>query len=597
MGALSGETVKLIDPADPERHKEVRAQLQRILAHARFSNTRRLSNLLRYVVEQALAGQTERVKEYTLGVEVFGRGTQFDSRLDSIVRVEASKLRSRLAAYYQEAGASDPILIELPRGSYVPVMTPREPLPARQRAPGSIAVLPFLNLSLDADGEYFADGMTEEVINRLGSVPRLRVVSRTSAFQFKGKTGDSQEIGARLGADYLVEGSVRKWGEQLRVTAQLIEARSGYQLWSQAYDETLTQVFAIQKAMAAAICAALGQALTASLTVSPGNEKPASMDAYRAYLRARFHRNQWTVEGFSKSVEYFEKALECEPDYVQALAGLAEVYTFRTIIGDVAPGPYFELARACALRAIALSHDSAQAHLSLAWIYHIYDWHWEAGDAEIRRALALEPSFAEAYHLNGIVLGLRQRVREASDSFVTALELDPLSLVINTHAALVPCFSGDFAAAEDLIRRALSMDPNFSEAHWTQACIYELQGQYHQALGEYQIAMQLSQANPFLLGEQACLHALLGDTQHARELLNQIEAACSVPHPAATVIARLYFLLCEHDKSNEWLGRAFEAKDVQLPWICSDPRYEGLWTLPRLQSFRQRWIASAAVNG
>jgi adenylate cyclase len=588
--------VNPIDLTDPQRQQDVRAQLQRILIHPTFSHAKRLSCLLRYVVEQALAGRADELKEYTLGLEVFGRGTHFDPRLDSIVRVEASKVRSRLTAYYMDVGAKDPIVIQLPRGSYIPLITRHAPLAARQHAPGAIAVLPFVNLSLDADGEYFADGTTEEVINKLGSVASLRVVSRTSAFQFKGTTGDIRDIGARLGADYVVEGSVRKSAEQLRVTAQLIEVRSGYQLWSQGYDQTLTQVFAIQQEIASAICAALGQALPTRPNALTAEGTPESMHAYRAYLRARFHRGQWTPEGASRSIEYFQKALEYQPDSVAALAGMAEAYTLRAISGDVAPGPYMELARGAAMRALSLSPDSAQAHLAMAWIYHVYDWQWQQGDAEIRDALALEPSFADAHHLNGILLGLRGRFREASQSFVTALQLDPLSLVINTHAALIPYVAGDFTKSEDQLRSALSMDPHFAEAHWMLGWIYERQQKYGEALNELQTAVQLSKENPNLLGDMACVHALMGDRRLARDLLIKLVGAGHPPHPAATAIARIHLLLDEPHESNAWLGNAFEARDVLLPWICGEPRYEGLWALPALQSFRQRFIASAAVN-
>jgi tetratricopeptide (TPR) repeat protein len=286
----------------------------------------------------------------------------------------------------------------------------------------------------------------------------------------------------------------------------------------------LTEIFTIQKAIASAICDALGATL-ANMPATRNAERPApSMDAYRAYLRARFHRNQWTAEGFSKSIEYFQKALDYEPNYVQALAGISEAHILRAILGDVAPEPYFTLAREAAERAIALSQSSAQAYLSLAWIYHLYDWQWKAGDAQIRQALALEPNFAEAHHLNGIALGVRGRLRDASQSFARALQLDPLSLVIHTHAALIPYFSGDFSGAEGQLRSALSMDRNFVEAHWILGWIYECQQKYEQALNEFQTAIDLSKENPIIMGDKACVHALMGNSGHAREILSQLGA-------------------------------------------------------------------------
>src|SRR3954451_12744550 len=222
-----------------------RTQLEKVLAHSMFSGAPRLSSLLRYLLEETLAGRGDQLKEYTLGVAVLGRGSGFDPRLDSIVRVEASKLRARLETYYKNAGAKDDILIELPRGSYVPRIVPRAREVDAPRAAGAIAVLPFVNLGPEPDNEYLSDGLTEEIIDRLGTVPGMRVVARTSAFQFKEKGGNVQEIGRALGAEHLIEGSIRKSQNRLRVSARLIEAATGYRVWSRVYEQQLDDVFGL----------------------------------------------------------------------------------------------------------------------------------------------------------------------------------------------------------------------------------------------------------------------------------------------------------------------------------------------------------------
>lgn len=262
-------------------------QLERIISSSAFSCAPRLSSLLRYIVTETLAGRGDQLKEYRLGVEALGRASSFDPRLDSIVRVEASKLRSRLAAYYKEAGANDAVLIELPRGSYAVQITARkwsvDAPPVR-----TVAVLPFVNHGPDTDAEYLADGLTEELIDRLGAAPAMRVVARTSAFQFKGNAGNIREIGRVLGASYVIEGSVRKSAGRLRVNARLIDAESGYQLWSRTFDETVEDIFGVQITLASAIGAAFGAHIPPENAANNG----LGTEAYRAYLRGRFHRSQ-----------------------------------------------------------------------------------------------------------------------------------------------------------------------------------------------------------------------------------------------------------------------------------------------------------------
>jgi adenylate cyclase len=573
---------------DATQHDAAWDQLKRIVACPAFSGAPRLSSLLRYIVTETLAGRGDQLKEYKLGVEALDRASSFDPRLDSIVRVEASKLRSRLAAYYKGAGADDPVLMELPRGSYAVRITSRErsgePLPV-----GTVAVLPFVNHGPDTDAEYLADGLTEELIDRLGAVPAMRVVARTSAFQFKANAGNIREIGRVLGARYVIEGSIRKSAQRLRVNARLIDAESGYQLWSRSFDETIDDVFGVQITIAAAIGAAFG----AHLPVQPATtgQNRLGTHAYQAYLRGRFHRSQWTMQSFDKSIECFQVALASEPNSPTVLGALSEASTMRAMLGDLAPAEHLASAREAAQRAIAMDEACAHAHLSLGWIHHLYHWQWESGQAEFERAVQLNPSFAEAYHLKGIFLALRRRVPEAEASFAKALELDPLSLVIRTHTAIVPYFSGNFRDAESRLGAAIDMDPRFPEAHWMLGLTYDSQGNYRSALEEFQRAIDLGGENPTLIADTAFVHIRLGELQAAHGILARLENGFPRPHPAASSVARIYLALGEREKSNTWLEEAFESRDAMLPWACSDTRYQDLWTLPSFSDFRRRMIA------
>lgn len=457
--------------------------------------------------------------------------------------------------------------------------------------PGTVAVLPFANLGPDLDTDYLSDGLTEEIIDRLGSIPGMRVVARTSAFQFKQKGGDVQEIGRALKAEYLIEGSIRKSQNRIRVNARLVDASTGYQVWSRTYNEMRDDVFSIQAAIADTIAVALGRSpcLSPDRVVKPG----LAGDAYHFYLRGRFHRNQWTFEGFKKSIDYFGRALNLEPGSAQLLAALAEAQVMQVVGGHVPCCQQMERARSFAKRALALDDQCAQAHLALGWIHHIYDWQWDSGLAEFDRALEMNPSFAEAWHLKGLFLALRRRVTEAERSFQRAMEFDPLSLVIQAHAALVPYFGDKLGDAELRAQTTLAMDSNFAETHWVLGLICERQGRYREALQSLQKAAQLGGETPTMLGDIGFVHARLGNIALAREIAAQLEKHSVRPHPAASSLARIYLCLGERATSITWLEEAFEARDVMLPWACADPRYEDMWSLTALSGLRQQILDSA----
>ncbi len=580
---------------DDSEKQAARKQLERMLADPAFSSAPRLSSLLRFIVGETLDGRGDQLKEYTLGVAVFGRGSRFDPRVDSIVRVEAGKLRARIAKYYKDAGANDPVLIEMYRGSYAPRIVPRNSRTDVTRSTGAIGVLPFVNLGLGSDEEYLSDALAEEIIDKLGTITGMRVVARTSTFQFKHKAGSIQEIGRALGAEYLIEGSIRKSQDRFRVNARLIDAATGYRIWSNAYEERPDDLFHLQTAIADAI----------NLVLGGRNSFPPEMvvrsklctDAYRLYLRGRFHRNQWTLEGCEKSVECLERALSLEPESAQILAALSEAQILRTIVAATPPAKHMDGARAAAERAITLDDRCAQAHLSLGWIDHIYAWQWDAGLLEFDRALQVNPSLAEAWHLKGLFLGIRRRTTEAEESFKRASEFDPLSLVIQAHRALVPYFAGNFDEAQSRASAALELEPHFAETHWVLGWIYEGQGRYQEALQSLQTALQYGGENPSILADVGFLHAHLGDAQRAREIVVRLENEFPRPHPAASSLARVYLALGEHAKANAWLEDAVEARDLMLPWACADTRYTDMWALSAFSGLRERILGSTAVNG
>jgi tetratricopeptide (TPR) repeat protein len=391
-----------------------------------------------------------------------------------------------------------------------------------------------------------------------------------------------------LGAAHVVEGSVRHTGDRLRVTARLINVHSGYHLWSEAYDRTITDVFAIQAELSQAIVTALEPRVgKPSITVRREPE-PRSLDAYHAYLQGRFHRYQWTADSIAKSVEAFTRALQCEPEYAEALAGLSEVLALSAIWSSVDPTTHIAKAREAATRALSVSPTSSRAHLSLAWIHMVYDWEWKAAEREVQQALQLNPGSADAYHLYGFVQAVTDRLDETAKSWARAQHLDPLSLLINTHMAIVPYFSRQYAVAEELLRNVLAMDRNFAEAHWNLAWMHERQGRYPEACRHLRTAIDLGGENPYLLGDLASVHALMGQTDETTRLVRQLESTFRRPHAAATSIAYVHLSLGDLAQANAWIDAAIEVRDTMVPWICLDPRFERLWSHPALDDLRRR---------
>jgi TolB-like protein len=429
--ASTGEQDRTVDAglngAAKPSPESVRAQLEKILVSAPFAGSERPSRFLRFIVEQALSGN--QLKETLVGVEVFGRKPAYDPRLDGVVRVEAVKLRSRLKEYYEGEGAGDTVRIDLPKGGYLPcfeslrapILEP-EPLPVfppgqatrrgwwtdwrivlpavalialvagfvlarkshwRPAAPNSssIAVLPFVNLSSDKENEYFSDGLTDDLINALTQVQGLRVVARGSAFQFKGKNPDVRTVGRQLNVATVLEGSVQRSGDRLRITAQLSTVADGYHVWSETYDRRLADVFAVQDEISRAIVGALEVRVAGSPVRRLVQSSTQDLDAYNLYLQGRFHLNKWRPESARKGIEYFGQAIAKDSNYAPAYAGMADCYTWLGVFGWAPAHEAMPQAREAARRALQLDETLAAAHVSLGYVKALYDWDWRGADS------------------------------------------------------------------------------------------------------------------------------------------------------------------------------------------------------------------------
>ena len=382
-GQVAGER-----PPQPSP-EQIRAQLERIVKSKVFVQSERLCRFLTVTVDRTLAGEADQIKEYMLGRDVFDRDHTYDPRVDSIVRVEARRLRVKLRQYYQDLGSADPVLINFRKGSYVPVfryLKPANHVPAAAAPEGraslsarTVAVLPFLNLSPDPDQDFFCDGITEEILNALTTIPELSVVARTSVFYFKGKGTDVREIGEKLGAGTVIEGSVRKAENRLRVSAKAIDAVKGVLLWSGMFDRELADVFAVQDEIARAIAAALSATLAPSPEPFAAVRSAGNLEAYTLYLKGRYYWHQMSQEGIRAALNQFNRAVSLFPDYAPGYAGLADAYTHLSFWGAISPDEGTPKAKLAALEALRLDERLAEPRAQLGAITSCFEWRWEEG--------------------------------------------------------------------------------------------------------------------------------------------------------------------------------------------------------------------------
>jgi TolB-like protein len=475
-GTLPADLSGGLDRA-PLPEAAVREQLDRLLSSSQLAQSERLKRLLRFLVEETLAGRGYLLKESRLGLQVFDRPPQYyDPAADPIVRVQAGRLRARLRSYYESHGSKDPVLIDVPTGGYVPSFRSRADEARAERggltlptaaAPSRLAVLPFVNMSPDLDSEYFSDGLTEELINLLARDRRLRLVARTSSFQFKGAARDVRDIGRQLDVAHVLEGSVRKAGDRVRVTAHLINVADGCHLWSDRYEGDLGDAFAIQDEIARSIQRALPSHLRDSGCSPSSGGRTEGLEAHNHYLQGRFLWNQRTSRGFEAAIHHFTEAIRLAPAFARAHSGLADCHLMLGLSATRAPDRCMPEAGAAAQRALALDPGLAEAHASLAAVKNCYEWDRGGAEVHYQSSLALDPSYATSRHWYGLfALATAGRFHDATAQLESAIQLDPLSQPIIADLGLLHAFRLDLEATVDKCRRALELDPNFHRSYW-----------------------------------------------------------------------------------------------------------------------------------
>ncbi len=452
----------------------------------------------------------------------------------------------------------------------------------------SIAVLPFANLSADPEQEYFCDGMAEEIINALTHIENLRVIARTSAFAFKGKHEDVRQIGRKLDVETLLEGSVRKAGNRLRITAQLVKVSDGSHLWSERYDRDIEDVFAIQDEISLAIVEELKVKLLHREKDALQKRYTSDPAAYNLYLKGRYHWNKRAADDLKKAIEYIQQAIEMDPGYALAYAGLADCYNLLTQAWVLSPKEAFPKAKAAALKALEIDEMLAEAHASLALIRLNYDWDLLSAERGFKRAIELNPSYATAHHWYAIYLMTIGQLDEAIVQIETAQELDPLSLILILAAALVFYHARQYDRAEVECRKVLDMDPNSVLANLGLSWIYEQKGMYEEAIKEHlkgeAFYARLSPVEIATLEQAYAVSGWEGFWQKHIELLRLQPKQSYVP---ASAIALDYVRLGEKDQAFEWLEKAYQERDAELRSLSS-PMFDSLRSDPRFTALLRK---------
>jgi TolB-like protein/Tfp pilus assembly protein PilF len=475
--------------------------------------------------------------------------------------------------------------VSRPRPTVVPERPgPTEPAPAAAFTDRSIAVLPFMNLSSDPENEYFSDGVTEEILNALVKVSDLKVASRTSSFAFKGHQGDVREIAEKLGVATVLEGSVRKAGNRVRITGQLIGAADGYHLWSETYDRELEDIFAIQDDIAHAIVTAL----KATLAVDEGEKlvtaTTSNVEAYTLYLKGRFAFNRFTEEGLRRSLELYAEALEESPDYAQAWAGISD--SWMNLADDwVAPETAYGAGKEAAAKALELDPDLAEANTALGKVYTWYDWDFARGELALRRAVASNPNYTDAHWALGTLLPAVGRLDEAIREMRAAQKLDPLSPTFSQWLARFLLYQRRPLDAIEESRRTLELDPEYARGHMTLGLGQLLVGNRDGGLESLRRSAEVSQSPSFRAFLAYGLAATGQEIEARRELA---ELGSEEGYVRAEFLAAAYAMLGDRDEAFRQLDRAFEQRSAGMIYLHLDPLYDSLREDPRMDEMVRR---------
>ncbi len=634
------KVAQLDDPAgglgqsNQELANLLRDHVRLVLSSAPFAASKRAQEFLQFVVEYALADHPETLKERIIGAEMFGRPIDYDTANDAVVRVLATDVRRRLTQFYQGSGPEHPVRIELPTGSYMPkfvwqaekqadTTAPFEPSTSGQtsqaRAPAhitsfaivllsaaavlfaaaiyflvqlrensstfsrihSIAILPLVDTSGDPAQEYFADGMTEELIAELGQVPTLRVISRTSSMTYKGTKKSVPEIARELRVDGIVEGSVMRGGQRVRITTHLIDSKSDRQIWARSYERDMSNVLDLQRDVARAITEGIRVELSPQQQANSVRSQPVKPEAMELYLQGTQQMNAGNAR---RASELFQQSIDRDPNYAAAHAGLAAAYGR---LGEGGAMPYaeaFSQQKEEALKAIELDDSRPEPHLELGLAAMNQNWDWTTQEKELQRAMELNPNAAAVRWAYADYLSRVGLTKESIAQADRALQLDPVSSAAYMHASFVDYYARQYDEALAYIQRGMALHPDPEEMLFPLGIVYVQKGQLEKAIQEFQKIGD----SPHALGHLGNAFARLGRKQDALAVVKKLREHIEKTGIGRYEVALIYAGLGEKDHAFEWLNNAYQVRDKGLTFLRIDPCLDPLRSDLRFNSLLQR---------
>ena len=499
------------------------------------------------------------------------------------VRLVRGEVSPRIERAVMKALAADPAQRFVSAAQFVEALSEVEvPGPALP----CVAVLPFVNLSADRENEYFADGITEDVIAQLAKIRALKVISRTSVMPFKGRDQSLREIGAALSATTILEGSVRRAGNRVRIVAQLIDVNTDQHLWAETYDRELTDIFVIQTNVALHIAAALRAELSRDERERIRKEPTDNLEAYQLYLQGRQHHVLYTTEGYYKGIEYFERAIARDANYAMAYVGVALSYQELGETGALNPEEAYRRAKDAAERALAIDSEMGEAHCALAVLKCVSDFDWNGAEQEFKRALELSPGYADAYDLYGRMCAALERYDEAIAMQQRAQELDPMVHLADLATAYLR--AGLYDEALQSARRAIERAPQYARGQATAAWAFVKKGMYDEGLAHLKTAVALAPDDTLWLAQLGQVYGMAGDVGNARAVLRQLEERARQKYVSPYHMAYVHTGLGEQDRALDYLEQAYEHRSGAVYGIKGSFLFSSLHSHPRFTALLRK---------
>ena len=462
----------------------------------------------------------------------------------------------------------------------------------------SIAILPFVNASGNADMEYLGDGITESLINSLSQAPNLTVMSRNAVFRYKGREADAQDVGRRLKVEAVLAGRVVQRGDNLSISAELIDVQNNRQLWGDQFNRRASDLMAVQEEISTVISQRLQLQLSGEQKQRLARRYTQNVEAYQLYLKGRYYWNKKTPDGFNKGIEYFQKAIELDPNFAPAYAGLATCYTN---LGNynfalVAPREVWAKAKAAATKAIEIDDTLAAGHAALAIVSYQWEWDWPTAEKEFQRALALDPGSASTYepspsstlHWYSHFLMTMRRTQESFRTGRLAVNLDPLDLANNAHQGWHYLSTREYDRAIEPLKKAIELDPTFPVPQWYLGLVYEQKGMYQEAIDQFQNCIRITAGRPSMVALLGHAYAAAGRQTEAQATLDQLRALAGQRYVPSYPVAAIYAALGRKDEAFAWLERAYEERDSWMNYLALDPRLDPLRSDARFATLLQR---------